>query len=73
MIVPAFFPHPRRTGLDLRGRRWCRKDGILRAKLNEAGYKVVEITAAALNDQTTVDANFDEIAVYLDRKDLFAE
>jgi hypothetical protein len=34
---------------------------------------VVEITAAALNDQTTVDAKLDEIAVYLDREDLLAE
>ncbi len=50
-----------------------RKDGILRAKLNRAGYRVVEITAAALNDRRAVDAKLDEIAVYLDREDLFAE
>ena len=50
-----------------------RKDGILRAKLRNAHYQVVEITAAALDDETAVGAKLDEIAVYLDREDLFAD
>ncbi|MGI5818748.1 MAG: DEAD/DEAH box helicase [Armatimonadota bacterium] len=44
-----------------------RKDSILRAKLRNAGYKVVEITAASLDDKTAVNQKLDEIAVYLDR------
>jgi len=50
-----------------------RKDNILRAKLRNAEYRVVEITAASLDDKTTVDAKLDEVAVYLDRDDLFGE
>ncbi len=50
-----------------------RKDGILRAKLRAAGYKVTDITAASLDDRTALDACLDEIAVYLGREDLFAE
>ena len=49
-----------------------RKDVILRAKLRNAGYQVVEITAASLDDRTVVNAKLDEIAVYLDRDDLLA-
>lgn len=49
-----------------------RKDNILRAKLRNGGYQVVDITAASLEDKTTVDAKLDEIAVYLERDDLFA-
>ena len=45
-----------------RQRERLRQDAILRAKLRPAGYTVVEVAAACLDDTTAVNANLDEIA-----------
>lgn len=47
-----------------------RQDRIQRAKAKMQGYRVVELTAQELKDETAVGIKLDELALYLGREDL---
>jgi len=50
-----------------------KKDKLQRAKAKMQGYRVLEMTAQALRDDTTVALFLNELAVYLEREDLVGE
>lgn len=47
-----------------------RDDHIIRIKLRNAGYQIVELTARELSDTVTINRALDELAIYLGREDL---